>query len=208
MELEPAGPTAANLRERTGPLVAGPSSRIWGALLARPEDHDGTHPVFLGILGPGPDGAPPHYRPRETETFEVLEGELTLTVEGEDRTLGPGAELTVQPGRTHSFRNDAHEFVSVVVKLSSMIDYEAQVTLFGMDHDGKLGAGGRPPLLHAAAMTAAMREHTVFTPVPRPVMLALWFTAAPVGRLLGHRAVGPRYLTPEFWTARVEQPPW
>lgn len=206
LELDPDGRTATNLRSRVGPLVSGPSSRIWGALLARPEDHDGVHPAFLGILAPETDGVPLHYHPRETETFEVLEGELTLTVEGEDRALGPGDELTVQPGQLHGFRNDADAFTAVVAEQSSVIDYEAQVTLFGMDHEGRLGSGGRPPLLHAAVLTAAMREDTVFASVPIPVQKALWVTVAPLGRAAGHRAVRERYLADEFWEAHVEQP--
>lgn len=206
IELEAGGRTITNLRERAGPLVSGPSSGIWGTLLARPEDLDGAHPAFLGILAPGVEGAPPHYHPREPETFEVLEGELTLVVDGEVRILAPGEELTVRPGERHTFRNDADEFTAIVAEMSSMLDYEAQVTLFGMDHDGKLGPGGRPPVFHLAVMTAAMRENTVFTLLPGPFMVALRVVGAPVGRAMGHRPVCGRYLTAAFWESRVEQP--
>src|SRR5918998_3462122 len=55
----------------------------------------------------GPDGSPPppHFHPGQDERFEVLEGELTAVVDGEQRTLGPGDTLEVPRGSVHKMWN-------------------------------------------------------------------------------------------------------
>ncbi len=40
------------------------------------------------------------------ETSYVLEGELTLTLDGTVERLGPGSFAPIPPGAVHTFRND------------------------------------------------------------------------------------------------------
>ncbi len=50
---------------------------------------------------------PTHYHKRKEETFQVLSGQLHITVDGHKRTLEAGETCLVQPGVWHSFRTDA-----------------------------------------------------------------------------------------------------
>jgi mannose-6-phosphate isomerase-like protein (cupin superfamily) len=49
--------------------------------------------------------AQPHVHVRQTEHFEVIEGELRLDVGGRSHRLGPGEKMTVAPGARHRQRN-------------------------------------------------------------------------------------------------------
>ena len=54
-----------------------------------------------------PGGSPPiaHLHPGQDEEFEVLEGELAVTVAGEERTLRAGDTLTIPRGTAHTMWN-------------------------------------------------------------------------------------------------------
>lgn len=56
-------------------------------------------------LAPHSSGTPVHIHPGATESYEVLEGELDLYVNGSWTTLSPGAKASVPPGVPHTFRN-------------------------------------------------------------------------------------------------------
>jgi quercetin dioxygenase-like cupin family protein len=54
---------------------------------------------------PGSTEPIPHFHPNQDEHFEVLEGELTVVVDGEDRVLGAGDTLDVPRGAVHKMWN-------------------------------------------------------------------------------------------------------
>ena len=45
-----------------------------------------------------------HYHKRTTEIYEVLEGELTLTINGKEILLKKGDKTTIKPNTVHSAR--------------------------------------------------------------------------------------------------------
>ncbi|MFL5843762.1 MAG: cupin domain-containing protein [Solirubrobacteraceae bacterium] len=54
---------------------------------------------------PGAHPPPAHLHPRQEEHFEVLEGELTVTLDGETRVLRAGDSLDVPSGAAHAMWN-------------------------------------------------------------------------------------------------------
>src|SRR4051794_27664322 len=54
---------------------------------------------------PGSTEPPPHYHPNQDEHFEVLEGELTTVVAGEQRVLHAGDVLDIPAGTAHRMWN-------------------------------------------------------------------------------------------------------
>ena len=48
----------------------------------------------------------PHYHKQTTELYYVVEGHGTMTLDGEEVPLRPGAALEIQPGVVHSARGD------------------------------------------------------------------------------------------------------
>lgn len=54
---------------------------------------------------PGGHAPLAHLHPNQAEHFEVLEGELTVTLGGKTRTLGVGETLDVPAGTVHAMHN-------------------------------------------------------------------------------------------------------
>jgi len=208
LELDPDGRAAALLSGSSGPLVSSPGAGTWATLLERPDDGETDRPVLLQWLGPDAAEPPPHVHP-VTETFEAVEGPLTLTVEESTRQLTPGERVTVDAGREHGFGNDTDDVVAFRAELPSMRTVETLYSVWGLDHEGAFGddgAYGRPGPLHALLLSAYAYDETVTTALPLSVQKALWATVGRLARRLGYRAVDERFLADAFWTARVEQP--
>lgn len=101
-------------RQHDTPLAApDPVSRataehyVWGT------GCDGWHLVRTGELSviqermPGGTHEVRHHHARSRQFFFVLEGTLTLEVDGRVHQLGPGVGLEVAPGAAHQARNVA-----------------------------------------------------------------------------------------------------
>src|SRR5437867_21467 len=54
---------------------------------------------------PGGGGIVEHIHPHHEERFEILDGEVTFTVEGRKRRAGPGDRVVAAPGVRHAFEN-------------------------------------------------------------------------------------------------------
>ena len=65
-------------------------------------------------IQPHRGGPPLHAHTDEVDSFYILEGELTFTVEGEEVVAGQGTFVLVPPGLQHSFRNDGDAVVKMV----------------------------------------------------------------------------------------------
>lgn len=58
-------------------------------------------------LCPRGSGAPPHIHMWSTETFYVLEGEITFLADREQKVLGAGGFISIPPNTVHGFRVDS-----------------------------------------------------------------------------------------------------
>lgn len=65
----------------------------------------------------GPDGyaIPIHYHDAEEEGFYVVDGEVTIFLEDDERRLGPGAFAFAPRGVRHAFRLESPEAVLLVI---------------------------------------------------------------------------------------------
>ena len=68
-------------------------------------DTEGEYVEFEFDFPQGVFAPPPHIHPTQSESYEVLEGEFEVMVDGEWQTLGAGDSATVPPGVSHTFRN-------------------------------------------------------------------------------------------------------
>ena len=65
-------------------------------------------------IQPHRGGPPIHAHAGEDDSFYILEGELTFTVEDEVVVAGAGTFVLVPPGLQHTFRNDGDTLVRMV----------------------------------------------------------------------------------------------
>jgi quercetin dioxygenase-like cupin family protein len=127
---------------------------------------------------PGGGVSSEHFHPQIRERFEVFEGEITFTVEGEDRRIGPGEHLVAEPGVRHSFQNTGPEEAHLVseaqpaMRLQESIEEAAE-----MARAGKFSPGGTPKLSalpEAADFILRYRDTTVLTSPPPVVQRVLF----------------------------------
>jgi quercetin dioxygenase-like cupin family protein len=88
-------------------VVVGPGEgkRVYNVeFLARSED---TPRFNLGIitLQPHREGPEEHVHAGEDDSFYILDGEVTFSVEGEEVVAVPGTFVLVPPGVRHTFAN-------------------------------------------------------------------------------------------------------
>lgn len=69
---------------------------------------DGTFFMSESTVEAGFPGPPLHRHQKLHDMFYVLEGTLTVNVEGETRELGAGSFVCVPPGVAHTFSNPGH----------------------------------------------------------------------------------------------------
>ena len=72
---------------------------------ATSEDTNGQLYFSETTVEAGFPGPPPHTHERMTDMFYVLDGTLTLHVDGEEVEAGPGSFACFPPGVVHSFAN-------------------------------------------------------------------------------------------------------
>ena len=137
-------------------------------------------------LFPASGGTPVHVHPHATESYEVLEGELDLYVDGAWKRLGAGESASVAPGAPHTFRNATEAPVRVYNTHAPAMRYGAY---FGALHrvvsSGAVTPGRMTPkaVLYLALVMTSFEEEIRSVKPPHAVMRLL----ALVARSLGYR---------------------
>jgi quercetin dioxygenase-like cupin family protein len=91
----PAVGTTAGSRQHA------PSGIGYLVVLATREDNGGLMTELEAVCGPGAPGVEERSFDAHEVRFEVLEGRLTVGVEGEAREIGCGSALNLAPGTPH-----------------------------------------------------------------------------------------------------------
>lgn len=132
-------------------------------------------------------GTPPHIHLSQTEEFRVLEGELSVWIDGRRRTLEAGEGATVPPHVGHRFRNDSDQPVRVAVELRPALrSRELFGALFALDRAGKLKRMGAPGPIDAALLVDEFGAEFFYpSPLPPRLLRGLAAPLAALGRRLG-----------------------
>lgn len=131
-----------------------------------------------------------HVHPEQTEHWEVVSGELGVRLDGDERTLTEGEEITLPRGVPHRHWNPTDEPVRVRWERRPAFDDESWAeSLFALAQAGEVGDDGVPGLLQLAVITDAHPSESVYAAgVPVPVQKAGFSALALLGRLLGYEA--------------------
>jgi quercetin dioxygenase-like cupin family protein len=132
-------------------------------------------------IQPGAAGPPEHYHPIQSETFEVVKGQLNLTHKGKELVLRPGEKFTVEPNVLHKWSNAGTEELVAIVELRPALKTEFFLeSMYALDQKGKLDKNGLPnPLQFAAILHECYGELFVIGP---PILIQKMM-AKVVGRL-------------------------
>ena len=155
------------------------------------ETREDGRTVVTVRLAPG-GGNPFHRHRTYAEHFRVVEGELTVTVEGEDHRLGPGQTAVAPATSLHRFANPSGAPVTFEVEMDPLHPgFERAIRVaYGLAADGRTNSKAIPRNpLHTALILewSDMELHGI------PGTRALMAVLAKVGRAAGverrlHRA--------------------
>ncbi len=109
------------------------------------EETKGTRTVAEISLDPG-GGVPLHYHNEFSEFYEVKEGELTIQVKNEIKTLKKGDYLLIPVKLNHRYYNASNETAKFKVVIQpGNIGYQLLVSVLnGLARDGKATKSGLP----------------------------------------------------------------
>jgi quercetin dioxygenase-like cupin family protein len=130
-----------------------------------------------------PGGGVPfeHYHAKQSEYFRMVEGELTLRVDGETRLLRAGDEMTLAPGTRHSIKNEGDVEAHCYVEYHPALKSE---WWFRIIHPYQSAIGKEPGLLDLAPFLSKGVE-TYPARVPLVIGRIVIFVFGMIGRLLG-----------------------
>lgn len=137
-------------------------------------------------LAPRTGGTPIHVHPRATESYEVLEGEFDVYVDGAWRTLSAGDRVVVDPGVAHTFRNASDAAVRVYNTHAPAMRFgEYFEGLHRITNSGAISSPRITPkaILYLSVLMTSFKEEIRPVRPPYAAMKAL----ALIGRLLGYR---------------------
>lgn len=146
-------------------------------------------------LRPGAAVAAEHRHMRQAERFRVDAGNIGLGLDGAERTVSEGEEVTVPAGVPHRWWNEGTVDATVRVELRPALDTQTFFeTFFGLARDGKTNDKGLPGLLQIAVVCRGLGDScpTLARP-PALVQRIIFALLAPIGRSVGRRAVYAKY---------------
>ena len=112
--------------------------------------------VLVAEVTYGPGGSPPpaHFHPAQDERFEILEGELTVRMDGDTRVLQTGDVVEIPRGVSHQFWNAGTAEARATWETRPPLRTEEWWT----DVSALGAAAGRPGLLKLAPLVREYRD--------------------------------------------------
>lgn len=141
-----------------------------------------------------------HLHPGLVERFTVLDGELTVRLDGRTSLLHEGESAEVRPGQWHDWWNAADRDARVLVEVTPGDRFGHMIeTMFGLARLGHVNDQGMRNLLQMALIGREFSDTVRFRSPPPPVQKAVFAILSPVAHALGYRATYPE-LSPSLAT--------
>jgi mannose-6-phosphate isomerase-like protein (cupin superfamily) len=181
---------------RAGDVVWNPLTGEKAVLVESAEESGGARIVVDFAVEAGgfvPGGE--HVHDHCAEHFEVRAGRIGFLLDGDERALAAGEQVTVAPGTWHRWWNAGEGEVQARVRVEPALRFEEAILVFwGLCADGHTNAEGRPsPLLGALVATRYRRELRYRRP-PDAVQRLLLPPLAALARRRGLERTLERYL--------------
>ena len=180
---------------RAGETIENPVTGERITWLQTAADTDGETLGCDLFLRPGASVSAEHRHARQIEHFTVVAGSLRVVVDGRERDLRVGDQLTIPAGTPHRWINGGDVEAQVRVTLCPALDTETFFeTFFGLARDGKTNKRGIPDLAQIAVAYRDLGDSCPrVTRPPRAIQDAVFALAAPFARMRGKRGVYQRY---------------
>jgi quercetin dioxygenase-like cupin family protein len=137
----------------------------------------------------------PHYHPNQDEDFTVIEGELTVRIDGRLRILRQGDSLHIAKNKVHSMWNNTKTKTIVNWKIKPALNTDKFLeTATGLANDGKTDADGTPNILQGVLMANKYAGEFRLQRPPFSVQKVLFIVLTPFAYMCGYRPDYKKYL--------------
>lgn len=181
---------------RAGDVLWNPLTGEKAIIVESAEETGGTRIVVDFAVEAGgfvPGGE--HVHDHLAEHVELRAGRITFVLDGAERTLAAGEQITVAPGTWHRWWNAGEGEVQARVRIEPAMRFEeAILVLWGLCADGHTNAEGRPSPLLGALLATRYRPEIRFRQPPDAVQGLLFPPLAALARLRGLERRVDRYL--------------
>jgi quercetin dioxygenase-like cupin family protein len=138
-----------------------------------------------------------HVHPYQSETFEVIEGELSMKAGREKVVAAAGEIVAVTPGETHKFWNASDKPVRFRCTVAPALQFEQFIeTMFTLAEEGKLGRRGMPSPLRLAPIALAYFDNARAPYIPAWLQKAGLVPVAALAKVAGIQAPATPELVP------------
>ncbi len=136
---------------------------------------------------------PNHFHVLQDETFEVLSGQLTIFHKGQIKILSAGDKVSLPKNEAHNHFNNEDSPVEYIHTVEPALDFDYLIeNLAGLAADGK-GKNGKYGLVQELVTLKYLDSKSYLADIPVFVQNILMNTIAPIGRLMGYRAIYKKY---------------
>ncbi|HLP93141.1 MAG TPA: cupin domain-containing protein [Saprospiraceae bacterium] len=153
------------------------------------QDADSTHGALLDmeVTYPPQSVEPPtHYHPFQTEHFTILDGEMSIRINGQLRVYQAGESIEMPPNVHHAMWNSGHTPTRMHWRISPALQSEALFySLATLAGEGKTDQQGKPSLLYAGILFHRFSREFRLSSPPYVVQKWLFKTLAHAGAWLG-----------------------
>lgn len=154
------------------------------------EGTKGLMSKFIMTLAPKSSWAksPRHFHPYQTETFEVIRGELNIRVGNKHMALKPGDDkVVVEKFVLHSFWNEKEEEVRFVAEIYPPKNIEKGIRLtYSLSEKGRINKKNIP---HNPFHTLVLMHYfdAYFSVIPWKIQKFLFYLGAKMAQLFGYK---------------------
>jgi quercetin dioxygenase-like cupin family protein len=174
---------------RTGDVLQNPVTGELIRFVQAAADTDGERVVVDVVVAPDGCVAAAHCHPYQTETFQVIEGEVTFKIGRKRIVAKAGETLVVEPGTAHRFWNSGTTDARFRCEVRPALQFEQLIeTMFSLAQQGKTNRKGMPNPFRLAVIANAHFDDVRLPLVPHVLQKLALALGAPVGRLLGYRS--------------------
>ncbi len=136
---------------------------------------------------------PNHFHALQDETFEVESGKLTIWTRKNSFVIGPGEKIRLPKNQAHNHFNKEGEELVYIQTVEPALDFDYLIeNIVGLTVDGK-SKNGKFGLMQELVSLRYLDSKTYLAALPLGVQKVLMHTVAPVGRMLGYRAIYNKY---------------
>lgn len=176
-----------------GQIITNPTTGDSYEFLETAEDTGGSSVVMKAIIRSKGPLVPDHLHAFQEETFKVISGKLTILKDGNKTVLFAGEQVTLPKNMPHNHYNRSDEEVVYIHSVKPALDFDYLMeNLIGLISEGK-GKDGSFGFVQDLVSLKYLDSKTYLAGIPIGLQKLLANTIAPVGRLLGYRAVYKKY---------------